>query len=121
MNEPLVPVVPNVSHPAQPLAGSSLAAGQVQVDLSRAKVGYANFARVTGTPEELILDFGLSMQPFSPTPPPIKSEQQVVLGFLTAKRLLAALQMAVSRHEQAFGRLELDVQARVGGAKRNIQ
>lgn len=121
MSEPVVPVVSHASHPAPVLAESNLPAGQVRVDHSRAQVGYANFARVTGTPEELILDFALSMQPFSPTPPPIKSQQQVVLGFLTAKRLLGALQMAVSRHEQAFGQLELDVQARVKASGRNIQ
>jgi hypothetical protein len=36
-----------------------------------------------------------------------------VLNFFTAKRLAVALQMAVQRHEAAFGNLETDVQKRL--------
>ena len=36
---------------------------QLQVDDSKAIATYANFCRVTGTPEELIVDFGLNPQP----------------------------------------------------------
>jgi hypothetical protein len=35
------------------------------------------------------------------------------MNFYTAKRLLAALQMSVQRHEDTFGELELDVQKRL--------
>lgn len=74
---------------------------------------YANFARVTGSPEELILDFGLNPQPFGAQSAPIQIQRRLVLNFFTAKRLLAALSMAVQRHEQAFGVLETDVNKRV--------
>ncbi len=74
---------------------------------------YANFARVTGSPEELILDFGLNPQPFGAQTSPIQIQRSLVLNFFTAKRLLAALSMAVQRHEQAFGVLETDVNKRV--------
>jgi hypothetical protein len=74
---------------------------------------YANFARVTGSPEELILDFGLNPQPFGAPTSPISIQRRLVLNFFTAKRLLAALSMAVQRHEMAFGVLETDVNKRV--------
>ena len=35
---------------------------QVPVDESHIAATYANFCRVTGTPEELIVDFGLNKQ-----------------------------------------------------------
>ena len=43
---------------------------QIQIDDSKIVACYANFCRVTGTPEELIIDFGLNPQPFgTPTEP----------------------------------------------------
>ena len=74
---------------------------------------YANFCRVTGTPEELIVDFGLNKN-MNPQPnEPIDIAQRIIVNFYTAKRLLSALHMAVQRHESAFGMLETDVQKRV--------
>ena len=63
---------------------------QLQVDDSKVVASYANFCRVTGTPEELI-----------------------VVNFYTAKRLYHALGMTLQRHEAAFGPLEVDVNKRV--------
>ena len=74
---------------------------------------YANFCRVTGTPEELILDFGLNAQPFGIPTEPVEVKQRIVVNYFTAKRMLQALHMSVQRHEQAFGVLETDVQKRV--------
>ncbi len=74
---------------------------------------YANFARVTGSPEELVLDFGLNPQPFGANQAPVKVSQRLVTNYYTAKRLWAALGMALQRHEQAFGVLETDVNKRV--------
>ena len=78
---------------------------------------YANFCRVTGTPEELILDFGLNAQPFGVPTEPVDVKQRIVVNYYTAKRMLQALHMSVQRHEQAFGVLETDVQKRVVGAR----
>ncbi|MEX2308303.1 MAG: DUF3467 domain-containing protein [Pirellulales bacterium] len=79
---------------------------------------YANFCRVTGTPEELILDFGLNAQPFGVPTEPVEVKQRIVVNYFTAKRMLQALHMSVQRHEQAFGVLETDVQKRVIGGGR---
>ncbi len=86
---------------------------QLVVDASKAQAGYSNFCRVTGTPEELIVDFGLNSQPMGVSAEPIEISQRIVLNFFTAKRLLAALHMSLQRHEAAFGVLETDVQKRV--------
>lgn len=74
---------------------------------------YTNFCRVTGTPEEIIIDFGLNSEPFGRSNVPLKLTQRMVCNFYTAKRLLGALNVAVMRHEQAFGVLELDVNRRL--------
>ena len=74
---------------------------------------YANFCRVTGTPEELIIDFGLNPQPFGIPTEPIPVTQRIVMNFYTAKRMFHALQLTLQRHETTFGVLETDVQKRV--------
>ena len=90
---------------------------QIEIDESDAVTCYANFCRVTGTPEELIIDFGLNSQPFGVPNKPVVVRQRLVTNYYTAKRLLHALHLSVQRHEQAFGVLETDVQKRVvGGA-----
>jgi hypothetical protein len=86
---------------------------QVKVDDTRAVAAYANFCRVTGTPEELIIDFGLNPQPFGVPTEPVVISQRIVTNFYTAKRMLHALQLTLQRHEAAFGVLETDVQKRV--------
>ncbi|MBN2295186.1 MAG: DUF3467 domain-containing protein [Pirellulales bacterium] len=86
---------------------------QIQIDDTKANVAYANFCRVTGTPEELIIDFGLNPQPFGVPTTPIPINQRLIVNFYTAKRMLHALQLSVQRQEATFGVLETDVQKRV--------
>ena len=85
----------------------------VQVDDSEASCSYANFCRVTGSPEELIIDFALNPQPMGVPSSAIGIDQRVVMNYYTAKRMLAALQMSVQRHEAVFGVLETDINKRV--------
>jgi hypothetical protein len=86
---------------------------QVQIDDAKALASYANFCRVTGTPEELIIDFGLNPQPVGLPTQPIVITQRIITNFYTAKRMLHALQLTVQRHEATFGVLETDIQKRV--------
>ncbi|MCE9554698.1 MAG: DUF3467 domain-containing protein [Planctomycetes bacterium] len=90
----------------------------MEADDSQIAATYTNFCRVTGTPEELIVDFGLNTQGAATPTQPIKLTQRTVMNYYTAKRLLGALQMSIVRHEQAFGVLETDVQKRVSGRPR---
>jgi hypothetical protein len=110
---------PSDGEPAnQPSAEQLQRAQRVEVNDKDAVCLYANFCRVTGTPEELILDFGLNAQPFGVPTEPVEVKQRIVTNYYTAKRMLQALAMSVQRHEQAFGVLETDVQKRViGGAR----
>ncbi len=92
---------------------SAPAQRQIRLDDSEASSTYANFCRVTGSPEELIIDFGMNTQPMGSSDQTIDISQRVVLNFYTAKRLLHALHVSVQKHEQVFGTLETDVQKRV--------
>ena len=86
---------------------------QVEVDDAHISASYANFCRVTGSPEELIIDFGLNPQPVGIPKNPITVAQRVIVNYFTAKRLLHALSLSVQRHEAVFGVLETDIQKRV--------
>lgn len=86
---------------------------RIEVEASDATTTYANFSRVTGTPEEVVLQFGFNSEPTEGNRKPIVVDQQIVLNFYTAKRLAAALQATIDRHEQVFGEIETDVQKRV--------
>jgi len=86
---------------------------QPKVDDSKAEARYANFCRVTGTPEEVIIDFALNSQPVGIPTEPIVTHQRLVINYFTAKRMLGALHLTVQRHEQAFGVLETDINKRV--------
>ena len=85
----------------------------VTVNDESAVCSYANFCRVTGSPEELIVDFGLNAQPMGTNDQPVDVTQRIVLNFYTAKRLLHALHVCVQRHEKVFGNIETDIQKRV--------
>ena len=87
---------------------------EVVVDDSSTVPSYTNFCRVTATPEEVILDFGLNPQPFATGRQDVKANQRLVMNFYTAKRLLSAMAMTIQRHEGAFGAIELDVRRRAG-------
>lgn len=90
---------------------------EVHVDDTGALPSYSNFCRVTATPEEVILDFGLNPQPFATGRQDVKANQRIVMNFYTSKRLLTALGMTIQRHEQTFGAIELDVRRRAGTAQ----
>jgi len=85
----------------------------IHVDDSKAISCYANFCRVTGSPEELIVDFGMNAQPMGASDQPVEIQQRIVLNFFTAKRLLHALHVSIQRHEDVFGSIETDIQKRV--------
>jgi Protein of unknown function (DUF3467) len=86
---------------------------EVVVDDTGTQPTYANFCRITATPEEIILDFGLNTQPFATGRQDVKASQRIVMNAYTAKRLLTAIGMTIQRHEQTFGTIELDVRRRV--------
>jgi len=89
-------------------------ASGVPSDAKNVSATYTNFFRATGTPEELVLDFGLNMQQKTATvPEPVKINNRIVMNFYTAKRLLNALKWAVDRYEKSFGEIETDFKKRM--------
>ena len=98
---------------AKQVSGEQSTDGQVRVDASRATRSYSNFSRVSGTTEEIIIDFGMNTEPIGMPKDPIKIDHQVVMNFYTAKRLVAALQLSIERHEKFFGEIETDPQKRM--------
>jgi hypothetical protein len=93
---------------------------EVVVDDTGTQPTYANFCRVTATPEEMILDFGLNSQPFATGRQDVKASQRIVMNAYTTKRLLTAIGMTIQRHEQTFGAIELDVRRRAGSAQQQF-
>jgi hypothetical protein len=108
-----IPQTRDEPHPTAPVATTPSAPAQVQINDSDAEAAYANFCRISGTPEELLIDFGLNPQPVGTPTHPIVIDQRIVTSWHTAKRLLGVLQMTVARHEAVFGVLETDIQRRV--------
>jgi hypothetical protein len=88
------------------------AQASVTIDDDNLTACYANFCRVSSSPEELVLDLGLNPNPYG-TGHTVRVSQRIILNHFTAKRLLSALSVALQRHEQAFGVLETDVRKRV--------
>jgi len=87
-------------------------------DYSQLSTIYTNFCRVSVTPEELVLDFGLNTQ-MQPNPTEIiKLTHRVVMNFYTAKRLMNALLGVVSQFENTYGVVELDFNRRARQAGR---
>lgn len=85
----------------------------VQVKYDDTQTTYTNFSRVTGTPEEVVLDFGLNVQVNGKPVGPVKIEQRVVMNYYTAKRLQNAINITLKRHESVFGEIETNVQNRI--------
>src|SRR5438552_5953141 len=115
-----MPDQPKMETPPASAAAAAQQQQQIPTDLSSLSTVYTNFCRVSVTPEELVLDFGLNPQ-ISPTPgEPVKLTHRVVMNFFTAKRLLLALNNVVVQHENAYGALELDFQKRFRNQPRPI-
>ena len=88
---------------------------QTEVTFSERNIhaAYANFARVTATPEEVIVDLALNSNPFATGKQEISIDQRLIMNFYTAKRLFTTLGMTLQKHEEAFGVIELDPRKRV--------
>jgi hypothetical protein len=107
--------VPETTTPAPEIERAPVSTQQAQpvIEPEGLEPLYANFARVSGLPEELILDFGLNPQSPGDQTHPVKISQRLVVNYYTAKRLLLALSAFLQRHEQAFGAVEIDINKRV--------
>ena len=103
-----------MSETPKPTTPEPAAATQPEIVLIEkdAHVAYSNFARVTSTAEEVIIDFCLNPNPFHTGRQEIGVSQRLIMNFFTAKRLFSAMGMTLQRHEQTFGAIELDIRRR---------
>jgi len=91
-------------------------AQQIQVPINDADLEslYVNFFRVTGNPDEVLLDLGVYSQVVGPTgPEPVQLTHRLIMNFVTAKKLAEVLKVVVDRHQQAFGVIEIDPNRRL--------
>src|SRR5438067_7355223 len=104
---PLAENTPTTPDQGQP--GAAAPQSEVVLDDKQAHIAYSNFARVTATPEEVIIDFALNPNPFMTGRQELSVAQRLILNFFTAKRLLVALSHTIQRHEQTYGPVELNL------------
>jgi hypothetical protein len=77
---------------------------------------YANFFRVTGNPDEVLLDLGMFSQVMTPSGmEPVNMTHRVVLTIVTAKKLTEVMRAVMARYEQVYGVVEVDHNRRVRG------
>jgi hypothetical protein len=89
---------------------------QVAVRDADLEVLYTNFFRVTGNPDEVLLDLGMFSQVMTPSgPEPVNLTHRVVLNIVTAKKLAEVMRMVIARYEQTYGMVEVDPNRRVRG------
>lgn len=86
--------------------------GQLQIELPQetAQGEYANFAIITHSSSDFVLDFARML----PGVPKAQVKSRVILAPEHAKRLLLALQENIVRYEKAFGQIKLPNQQQQG-------
>ncbi len=95
------------AHRSQPQQSPQVTqASEVVVDGTATLPTYASSCRVTASPEEVLLDFGLNSQPFAAGRQVVKANQRVVMNFFSAKRLLSAIGVTIRMREQTFDGIE---------------
>ena len=108
------PTIPNPTAAAQGQQGQQQQQIQVPINDTNLENVYVNFYRVTGNPDELLLDLGVYTQVMGPTgPQPIDLTHRLIMNYVNAKKLAEVLRVMVARHEQLFGVVEVDPQRRL--------
>jgi hypothetical protein len=93
---------PMANSPAQANGQPQAAAQRIEISDAGVQVGYTNFCWVTTSPDEVLLDFGLSAQRLGHANRSVQVTHRLALTHAAAKHLLSALQMALDRQEQAL-------------------
>ena len=85
--------------------------GTLRLRQENAKTSYTNFAMVTSTPEEVILNFGLNvMPPNQERQMNIEISDRVIMSYVSAKRLAIALSNVIQRYEAVRGVIQVGPQ-----------
>jgi len=89
---------------------------QLRVDESQVHTAYSSTTRLSGTAEEITIDFAQGIRPAGNNQAVLKIDTRVILSPWAAKRLALALGQTVQRYEQAYGILEVDPRKRAQNA-----
>ena len=108
----LLSVAPRWGNGQQPRSETKQTDDQFRTEVKDLTPVYVNFCRVTGTPEEMVLDFGMNVQTTPNPSETLKLSNRLAMNYYTLKRLVKALNAALKQHEDTYGILELDVQKR---------
>ena len=95
--------------PVGPTPPAEWKPGRNPVELPR----YANFVRVSSTPEEVVLTLGLNPEPWRQDITQLQAGHSMVLLHHTAKGFAAELRAFLDRHERQWGHIETDIRKRV--------
>lgn len=86
---------------------------QLRVDDSQAQTYYSSISRISGSAEEITLDFAQGVRPTDQSNVNVlRVNSRIILSPWAAKRLAMALGQTVQRYEQAYGTLEIDPRKR---------
>src|SRR5476651_2433513 len=86
----------------------------IPISMDKAETIYSNMCRGVMTSEEVILDFALNPNINGRVlDEPVGVDTRVVMSFPSAKRLLHLLHAIVSKHEENFGEVPLDMNQRL--------
>lgn len=93
---------------------NTASAQALPISMEKATTVYSNMCRGVMTSEEVILDFALNPNLNGKVlDEPLEVTTRVVMSFSSAKRLLHLVHAMVSKHEEAFGPVVLDVNERL--------
>lgn len=78
--------------------------GMLRMHWEKTVTNYANFVVITSTPEEILLNFALNLNPPQPgQPTEVDVSSRVILTYPAAKRLAMALGGVLQQYEAAHG------------------
>jgi hypothetical protein len=89
-------------------AGDEERRGVLNLHYERAQTAYANLAVLTSTREEVVLNFGINVNP--PTPQrEVNAEisNRIIMGYPSAKRLAITLGNVIQRYEARYGVIDV--------------
>lgn len=103
-------------------AGGPQQTATLRVNDANASTSYSNFAIVTSTPEEAVINFGINLMiPNQEKEVRVDISDRVVMSYASAKRLAITLSNLIQRHEAAHGVIDINPKPpqQTGGASRS--